>query len=382
MAYTKGFYPNDGVGYVRSLRIAPYSANGKDASEGMSWNWENPVQRTGNVVAVPSMFNPQAVFTTLFGNLVPADPGKPTSTPYVDAVMAGFKRVRDGRAISSDDRQRLQMHMDLFSDLEKNLTTLPPVTDAQCSSPTSPVSMSGVRLSMSDADIKKVYSAMNDMIVLGFKCQRTRVATVYSTLIPGFNGNGGSDFAASLWHWASHQVNQTVVPVEDRAKGEGWIRDINKWLADNMLYDLVKKMDSITEVNGKTMLDNSLVQYSGASMNEAHTTYDMPVLTFGGAGGALKTGMYCDYRNRDLKTGYFYGILFNQWLVTAMQSVGLTPTDYNLAKLGLTFGRYDENTTSYGEHYQQTDVPHLLVKTQYRYQGPRAAAGNKLPFIT
>jgi hypothetical protein len=371
MAYTSGFYPNDGVGYVRSLVLNP--SNGQS----MSWGFANPIQKSGGIVQLPAIYDPKAMFTKLFGSGGAVDPSK--TTPFVDAVLAGFNRVRNGRAISNEDKHMLDAHFDLFSDLEKNLNATPPVVSASCSSPVAPESRIALEQSASEVDIKKSYQLMNDMLVLGMKCQRTRVASYYIQTIPGFEGAGGSSFEQSKWHYASHATTSTNP--DEMVAGKTACRSIYKWISDNILFDLVNKLDSIVEANGKTMLDNSLLQYSAAAMDEAHSHSSMPVLLFGSAGGALKTGLYCDYQNR-LETGAWKtGILFNQYLATAMQAVGLTPDDYSMTALGLLYGRYPVGAPGYGEYAMQTNDVYQVPKVQFRYAGARAAAGNKLPFI-
>ena len=49
--------------------------------------------------------------------------------------------------------------------------------------------------------------------------------------------------------------------------------------------------------SGGTLLDHSLVAWGQESGNVTHFAFSMPVITAGAAGGAIKTGSYCDYRN-------------------------------------------------------------------------------------
>ena len=70
----------------------------------------------------------------------------------------------------------------------------------------------------------------------------------------------------------------------------------------------------------------------------------MPVVTAGSAGGFLRTGNYCDYRNPALVSNageqgnktveIFGGLLWQQWLGTALQSMGLARADYERNGLG------------------------------------------------
>jgi hypothetical protein len=375
MAYANGFYPNGGAGYVRSVVLNPSN------NFGCSFGFANPIQRTGAVNPLPSIYDPKVLFTTMFGTAGPVDPAKPKATPFVDAVLAGFNRVRNGRAISSEDKMLLDAHVDLFADLERNLNATPPVSLAACTSPTAPESRIAINLNMTDSEIKKTYALMNDTLILAMKCQRTRVATYYINTIPGFEGLGGSG-VDNKWHWASH-AQTSGATADEVAQGTAWIKSVYKWISDNVLYDLVNKMNSITEANGKTMLDNSLVQYSAAAMDHAHAHKNVPLLLFGSANGALNTGLFCDYQNRAVDPTLYSvtGLMMNQYLVTAMQAVGLTPTDYSMTNLGLLFGRYPTGQASYGESLEYSGDISFLAKNTDRYKGPRTTIANKLPFI-
>ena len=74
-----------------------------------------------------------------------------------------------------------------------------------------------------------------------------------------------------------------------------------------------------------------------------HAGQGMPVVTAGGAAGFLSTGNYCDYRNPSIvidageqgNTAKIYGgLLWQQWLGTALQAMGLARTDYEQNGLG------------------------------------------------
>lgn len=81
MAYTPGFYPNDGVGYVRSMTINP-NRNVRNTA----YNFSNPYTRTGRSVAVPSDANPYALFRQL-SQYTSATTAFDSSTPVVDRAL-------------------------------------------------------------------------------------------------------------------------------------------------------------------------------------------------------------------------------------------------------------------------------------------------------
>lgn len=116
--------------------------------------FQDPIAKTGGVQALPAIFDPRVLFTTLFGSLPVGGGGGgggggPTSTPDVDTIMANFRKVQNGRAISCDDKQLLQSHIDLFADLKNKLTAVAPTpVSAACVSPATPAS----RLAINECD--------------------------------------------------------------------------------------------------------------------------------------------------------------------------------------------------------------------------------------
>ena len=82
-------------------------------------------------------------------------------------------------------------------------------------------------------------------------------------------------------------------------------------------------------MGGSTYLDNSLV-YWGNELGFNHIAYSVPCLLAGSAGGFIKPGRYLDYVDWNGRA-YFAqengnvikGIPHNQFLVTALQAMGL-----------------------------------------------------------
>ena len=98
----------------------------------------------------------------------------------------------------------------------------------------------------------------------------------------------------------------------------------------------MEKMDQISESNGKTLLDNSLVYFgneqSGGSSHE-HT--DVPILVGGTAGGKIRPG-YWDYTFRPY--AFYQGrkdlrkpvgsVPYNNFLVSMMKALGLEANEW------------------------------------------------------
>ena len=87
------------------------------------------------------------------------------------------------------------------------------------------------------------------------------------------------------------------------------------------------------------MLDHALVVWGQECGTVTHLPFSMPVITAGSAGGAIKTGSYCDYRNLgrqlsgDSTTGtetsnVNSGLIYSQWLTTALLAMGVPQSEW------------------------------------------------------
>jgi len=81
-------------------------------------------------------------------------------------------------------------------------------------------------------------------------------------------------------HQMSHNQNKFVKQ----------LLQVDRFHMEQFAY-LVKKMDSIQEANGSTLLDNTLFTYgSGLGDGATHQYSDLPVIVAGSGGGKLRTG--------------------------------------------------------------------------------------------
>lgn len=142
---------------------------------------------------------------------------------------------------------------------------------------------------------------------------------------------------------------------------------INRWVANELFAKLLDKLN-VAE-GDSTILDNSLV-YWGNELGFNHLAYSVPCLTAGSAGGVLTTGNYLDYIDWNGRA-YFSqedgnvirGIPHNQFLVSVLQAMGLSPEDYERG-----------GQPGYGSTDVQTKDPNLWA-TDYDL----STVGNPLP---
>jgi Protein of unknown function (DUF1552) len=300
----------------------------------ISYNWANPSNPSalGAVQEVAGSNDAQGLFKQIFASsgTAMADPNAVT-TAVVDRVNADYLRLRNASTrLSGDDRHRLDDHMQRLAELERkvNVKTSCPAVMPIATNTQSLLNMPtfGVTPPMQ----AQFYSAMNDVIVTAFLCDTSRIAVMNIT--PDFSSYVG-DWHADVAHHANEPdgVKQAVIMAAHQLTFE------------KVFLDLVNKLN-VDDGTGQTYLDNALVVWTQESGEYTHAGQGMPIVTAGGAGGFLSTGNYCDYRNPALVSDageagntmvkIFGGLLWQQWLGTALQSMGLARADYEKNGLG------------------------------------------------
>lgn len=257
---------------------------------------------------LPSFSDVRGAFERVFGLGQPATLQKHAS--IVERTLSMYQKVAANPRLSAADKRLIDAQGTLITELKGRLNSIPPLT---CTPPAQPAQ---------PANNEQFFETAIDMIVASFLCGATQVANIGidnpSPLFPS-----GND-----WHGPSHTPESGNVESS---------LTINKWVAEKFFLRLIQKMDSITEANGKTMLDNSIVYWGNEiSIGNGHSSENMPVLLAGSAGGRLRTGFIYDYRQMDLPdapgdnagSSNKPGRLYNQFLVTLLQAMGLSSSDY------------------------------------------------------
>jgi hypothetical protein len=142
------------------------------------------------------------------------------------------------------------------------------------------------------------------------------------------------------------------------------------------LVDMAKRL-SVEETPGVSFLDNSLLVWTQESGMETHGSVSVPVITFGSAAGALKTGLFCDYRRMGNKNSEFdpgaggkqtCGLLYSQWLATALQAMRVPPSEFERwghKGYGVPFLTKESWTPPYAKHYGDTNSRYFTMASDY-----------------
>lgn len=233
--------------------------------------------------------DPFKLFDTLFasGGLDPAlfakqGAAKKSVLDYVGKQLEGF-----GQRLGTEDRQRVQFHLDSVRAVEKRLTSQTTITPGArpASLPTAPFDVKNT------TNFDKVTRAHMDLMVLALASDLTRVITLLlgdgdaSNLLMSWLGSQFAPASTSggLGNDNSHHSN--AHSENDKHMS------MQHWFVDQYAY-LIAQLKATPDINGSKIFDGSIV-YVINNMNTGggHGTNNLPVFIAGGA-GVLGTGRY------------------------------------------------------------------------------------------
>jgi hypothetical protein len=243
--------------------------------------------------------NPQAVFD----RLVAADTAE-TNDPAAEQRRALRKSALDylqdstlglQAKLGKSDRVRLDGFLSSVRSLETRVqprATVQPRTPA-CSTMPRPPEPYSVASVPSDYNRDTHAALMNDLIVMAFACDRTRVV---SHML---------DDGRSLYEYAFLQ--RRVFTPEGSTEGTGVCgpyhvlqhsgdtndeyATVGYWMC-RQAADLAGKLAAISEGETGSMLDNSVIVFASGMNGGNHLGIDLPIVLLGGGGGVLKQGAH------------------------------------------------------------------------------------------
>jgi hypothetical protein len=319
LAWSPEFYPNlDGV-TARSVAIG---------ARGMSYGYDRPSQQAGAIVGRPALEDNQALFRRLFR---PGEALGDASGLLVDRVVESYRRLRDRPQLSSVDAIRLEAHMERLYEVERRVNL-----QVGCGGASPAASSWTLREAPTfgrDPDAMCAWwQLQQEVLVAAMACGLTRVAVLHAH-------DTFSDFAGD-WHQdIAHRAH-----LPDGVAQE-LLAAAHQRFFEGVFLDLVRRLDEVPTANG-SLLDDALVVWSHECGAVTHESLSMPVITAGGACGGLRTGWYVDYRREEvlwpyrreeggvLRFGDGPGLLWNQWLGTVLQALGVPRERYEVAGEG------------------------------------------------
>lgn len=340
LAWHPNTYPTNFSG-IRSIVLG----------ESLSFDHSNPAARSGQITRIKDLGNdPRSIFRAIFGIYNSASFPLSEQRNLLDLVYEDYLGVRSHPRLGNADRQLLESHVAMVADLQARLSNAPAAMPAAPTTCEQAYGRSCTELEGYDHN----YRLQNDLIVAAIRSGLTRIVTKYITQYI---------WGGAYWHDHAHQANQSVIQDEFRAG--------HRWMIEKVYLDLLQKLN-VPESGGTTYLDNSLVLLQHEH-GWTHELNSIPTLLAGSGGGAIRTGLYVDYRDRresarthPQATQYQYtGIYQHQLQNTILRAFGLTQSSFAHAP---------------GQGYME-----LLNPTNPKYVGPsgvlRAAANRPLPYI-
>lgn len=357
MAWSPSFYPNlDGVTH-RSLVLTPRC----------SYDYENPAAKTGAIQELGATADSPI---QLYRSLFPAPPSM--RAPIVDRVLENYRRLRQNPRLSAADKTRLDDHLQRVSELQRRLATM-----VTCTYPTAPgAPHAGAQLghvvynppyAQNSALQLGWFKVMNDLIVAAFSCGLTRIAT--GIIDPTFIDS----VPYEEWHQGvAHRA------LEADGERQNILCSSYRTFFQELLLDLVQKLNAVVMPDGGTLLDQALVTWTQESGIATHNFRDVTVVGFGSAGGFFRTGQMCDYRNTTLpfepsatRVIEYPGLLWHQWLGSVLQAMGIPKSEYE--KPAVNFGYPD---------FKFAHVEWVPLMTERAYpEVVWSVAGDVLPYL-
>ncbi len=254
---------------------------------------------------IPADWNPTEVFNRLFTGPSAADKAMAETRfrqkkSVLDSVIAQTAKLKG--SVGAGDRERLDEYLTRLREIEVraeqsrkwDAVELPPIPAGA----KSPKEISGAGQSLSLGNVQAAAGNFGprirlilDMLVLALQTDQTRVATA----ILGHMGDVYKEEKLNeSYHGYTHKISEPG--------GQIGMATLDRFRIGHVAY-LLEKMKAIKEVDGSTLLDNSLVHFGGG-MGTWHESTDLANLIAGHGGGRLKLGEHIQFKQEPLANLY------------------------------------------------------------------------------
>lgn len=238
--------------------------------------------------------NPRLVFERLFGAGESADRKRnyairqETERSILDFVLEETGDVQ--RRLGVQDRRKFDEYLTVVRDMEKRLKAAEQfhnIPDAKADTP------AGV-----PAEFGDYMQIMYDMLVLAFQTDSTRIGTLLLAY-DGSNRTFPQLGIAEGHHYLTH--NQRSPQLRQK------VADIDQFYIAAFARFL-EKMNATEDIDGNSLLQNSMIVYGGAIADGNRHSHDNLPLILAGHGGGFTTGRYLQL-NRQPMSNLFVSML-------------------------------------------------------------------------
>lgn len=231
---------------------------------------------------------PEVVISDLFGNVTP--PEMPPAPTLHDRLVSRRANILDGVAksflslrkkLNESDRDRLDQHADFVEKLQSTVGSTGPInpTDSCTVPDASAIPSYGEDNGRGQFDdVTTPFQIEN--LVQALACDITRVAALdfhagYDPIFPSEFPNGNDALLSSNWHALIHENG-----APNDAESSTIKTSFNYF--SRSFTSLVQRLDQMVDVDGSTMLDNTLVVWvSDMGYGNTHYDYNVPVVLAG-----------------------------------------------------------------------------------------------------
>jgi Protein of unknown function (DUF1552) len=238
--------------------------------------YSSHISWTSPTTPAPLELYPALAFDRLFRDEV----GKADKS-VLDAVLDDATDFR--KNVSKADQRRLDEYLSSVREVEQRIDRAGKAGKVQGFRPTldkpdMPRPVDGI-----PQDIDQHMRLMCDILVLGFRTDTTRVATLK------LNNDHSSLRFPHL------KVDYMIHHLLSHSDTADWLK-VNQFFIEQLAY-ISKKLDAVQE-GERTLLDNSMLLYMSSMMTGNHNNDQLPVVMVGRGGGQLKTGRILDYSGK------------------------------------------------------------------------------------
>lgn len=295
------------VGHVTPFKSLELSCDtlrtAGDCDSGYACVYQHNMAWSSPTAPVAPEVNPRLLFERLFGAGSAADRKKNLAIrqqqqhSILDFVANESRAIgrelasttgRTAGTISARDKEKLDQYLTSVREIEQRIER------AERSAANRPSPSVDTPVGIPDSFTEYIRLNM-DMLHLAFETDNTRIATF---LLAGEGSNRSFEEIGipDGHHYCTHHSN--------RAELIAKTCQIDKWYASQFAYFL-GKLENTKDVDGKSLLDNSMVLYGcGNADGNRHTHANLPIILAGGGGGALTPGRYVKHEPAPLTNLY------------------------------------------------------------------------------
>jgi hypothetical protein len=266
----------------------------------------------GEAIKIPHVVNPSAAFSTLFPD-TDGDPVALARTKVLERAAAQYEQLLP--RLSSEDRNKLELHRDLVHDLESRVEAL---QNLECAEPILDPWDGGWEWT------PEMYAyrlpAMLDLASAALSCRVSRVVS-FQTEVPPITLLGGQgDYHHDFAHQSYPGAEQDKVDVVT-AQGAAHATQVAM---------MAERLKAIPEDDG-TVFDNTIILWISELATGGHTHDQVPIVMLAGKNTPFAAGRYLRFGQttpRPIPAGqtwYPQGLVgqpYNPLLVSIIQAMG------------------------------------------------------------